>query len=182
MSLQVPKDVVEAKCAQYSQNGKPKRRPERMHDSDYAIVMQYQQEYRGIVQYYLLAYDVRKLGKLHYIMKSSLLQTLANKHHARVNALVAKYHAKIPAPDGTMLTCLQVRVEREGKKPLIAQFGGIPLKRQQWAVLDDQPFMQKWSGRSEILQRLLANTCELCDSIQNVEVHHIRKLADLKRY
>lgn len=182
IGLQVPKDVVEAKCAQYSQNGKPKRRPERMHDSDYAIVMQYQQEYRGIVQYYLLAYDVRKLGKLHYIMKSSLLQTLANKHHARVNALVAKYQAKVPAPGGALLMCLQVRVEREGKKPLIAQFGGIPLKRQQWAVLDDQPFIQKWSSRSEILQRLLANICELCGSTQHVEVHHIRKLADLKRY
>jgi hypothetical protein len=182
IGLQVPRDVVEAKCTQYSQNGKPKRRPERMYESVIALVTQYQQESRGIVQYYLLAYDVRKLGKLHYIMKSSLLQRLANKHHAHVNALVATYQAQVPAPDGTMLTCLQVRVEREGKKPLRAQFGGIPLKRQEGAVLDDQPFMQQWSGRSEILQRLLAQTCELCDSTQQVEVHHIRKLADLKRY
>jgi hypothetical protein len=32
-----------------------------------------------------------------------------------------------------------------------------------------------------LLQRLLANACEACGSTENVEVHHIRKLADLNR-
>lgn len=182
IGLQVPKDVVKAKCADYSCKEKPISKPERMHDSDYSIVTQYQQEYRGLVQYYLLAYDVRKLGKLHYVMKSSLLQTLANKHRTRVNALVRKYQAQVQMPDGTKLACLQVLVERKDKKPLVARFGGIPLRQQRDAILEEQPSLQKWSGRSEILQRLLADTCEICGATHQIEVHHIRKLADLKRH
>ena len=32
---------------------------------------------------------------------------------------------------------------------------------------------------TELLQRLLANTCDCCGSTEDVEVHHVRKLADL---
>lgn len=33
--------------------------------------------------------------------------------------------------------------------------------------------------RNELIHRLLAECCEICDAKQNLEVHHIRKLADL---
>ena len=33
---------------------------------------------------------------------------------------------------------------------------------------------------TELEKRLLADTCELCGSKENIEVHHIRKLADVK--
>jgi hypothetical protein len=33
--------------------------------------------------------------------------------------------------------------------------------------------------RNELLQRLLARACELCDATDNIEVHHIRGLKDL---
>jgi len=32
---------------------------------------------------------------------------------------------------------------------------------------------------SEVVQRLLADTCELCGSHDSVEVHHVRHLRDL---
>ena len=35
--------------------------------------------------------------------------------------------------------------------------------------------------RNELLKRLLAEKCEMCGSRENVEVHHIRKLADLEK-
>jgi hypothetical protein len=38
-----------------------------------------------------------------------------------------------------------------------------------------------WSGRSEVVERLLAETCELCGATDDIEVHHIRKLQDLDR-
>ena len=38
-----------------------------------------------------------------------------------------------------------------------------------------------YGGRTELIKRLLADTCELCGSTKNIEVHHIRKLADLKK-
>ena len=67
-----------------------------------------------------------------------------------------------------------------GKKPLVAQWGGISLARDLTpTVLNDDP-PKIWSGRrSELVQRLLADTCELCGSQHQVEVHHIRALKDL---
>jgi hypothetical protein len=38
-----------------------------------------------------------------------------------------------------------------------------------------------WSKRSEVVERLLAQECELCGAKDHIEVHHIRKLADLER-
>ena len=35
--------------------------------------------------------------------------------------------------------------------------------------------------RTELERRLLANTCELCGSQENIEVHHVRALKDLRR-
>ena len=60
------------------------------------------------------------------------------------------------------------------------QWGGIGLARDLTpTVLNDAP-PKIWSGRrSELVQRLLADTCELCGSQHQVEVHHIRALKDL---
>lgn len=40
----------------------------------------------------------------------------------------------------------------------------------------------KYSGRTEFEQRVLANKCEACGSTEGqMEVHHVRKLKDLKK-
>lgn len=78
------------------------------------------------------------------------------------------------------MKCLKVTVERaEGKKPLVAYFGGIPLRRQKEGVLYEQAPRMVDGTRSELVKRLLADTCEMCGSSEHIEVHHIRKLADL---
>jgi hypothetical protein len=47
-------------------------------------------------------------------------------------------------------------------------------------VLDDrQP--GRAIGPKELVTRLLAGRCELCERSENVQVHHIRKLADLDK-
>ncbi|WTZ68423.1 reverse transcriptase/maturase family protein [Streptomyces sp. NBC_01383] len=56
--LRVPRSVVSAKQAQYMKRGKPARRPELLNQDDHVILSTYGSEYRGIVQYYLLAGDV----------------------------------------------------------------------------------------------------------------------------
>jgi hypothetical protein len=35
--------------------------------------------------------------------------------------------------------------------------------------------------RNELIHRLLVECCQLCQSRENLQVHHIRKLADLDR-
>ena len=109
-----------------------------MNEQDYAIISRYGAEYRGIVQYYLLAGDVFRLNRLHWVMLTSLLKTLAGKHGSSVSKMARKYAATIDTPHGPR-KCVQVRVERdEGRKPLVATFGGIPLRRQKNAVLIDR--------------------------------------------
>jgi predicted HNH restriction endonuclease len=45
----------------------------------------------------------------------------------------------------------------------------------------DPDFSQKRGHEpNELVKRLLADICELCGSKTNIEVHHMRKLADLK--
>ena len=39
----------------------------------------------------------------------------------------------------------------------------------------------RWAGRSDLLRRLQADKCELCGSSDRAQVHHVRKLSDLKR-
>jgi group II intron reverse transcriptase/maturase len=178
IGLHVPPDVLEKKCSPYMRKGKPIHRAEMQHESDFAIVSYYQQVYRGIVQYYILAHDVAVLGKLRYVMKSSLLKTLAGKHRTTMSAMRHKYQTTTTTAEGKTLQCLEVRIERGDKPPLIARFGGISLTRTIKAVLNDNPYVDK-NSRSELIDRLRADTCELCESRNKVEVHHIRKLADL---
>ncbi len=180
MSLSVGAGTVDHYCANYMKNGKPVHRPELTFDSDYAIVSLYQQEYRGIVQYYMLAQNVSSFWKLHWVMQLSLLKTLANKHSTTAKAMARKYRSILETPQGTY-RCIKVVVEREDKPPLIAHFGGIALRRQQAALLEDRnPQGTRWAGSNELVRRLLADECELCGSHENVEVHHVHKLANLK--
>jgi hypothetical protein len=38
-----------------------------------------------------------------------------------------------------------------------------------------------YHGGSELIRRLLANECELCGSSEGVNVHHVRKLKDIRK-
>ena len=57
-----------------------------------------------------------------------MLKTLAGKHRSTATKMADKYQATIDTPAGPRV-CFQTTVEREGRKPLVARFGGIPLKR-----------------------------------------------------
>jgi Type II intron maturase len=179
--LGVPADVVRAKCARYMSRGKPERRPELVNETDHAIISRYGAEYRGIVQYYLLAGDICRLNRLHWVMQTSLLRTLAAKHDSSVVKMARRYRATIDTPHGPR-KCIQVSTQRgEGNKPLVATFGGIPLKRQKYAILRDREPVPAYARRKELVHRLLAGRCELCGQADKVRVHQIRKLVDLDK-
>ena len=179
IGLRVPIEAIDARCRLYMKHNKPAHRPALLFESDYTIIDRYQAEYRGVVQYYLLAYNVSRLNKLRFAMERSLVKTLADKHKSTAKQMHDKYRSTVDTPCGPM-KCLKVTVEREkGKKALVAYFGGIPLRRRNEAVLHDQTPRMFDGTRSELVNRLLADTCELCGNTENIEVHHVRKLADL---
>ncbi len=179
IGLRVPLAVIKAKCAPYFQHGKPERRTGLLNSDDALIISTYGAEYRGIIQYYLLAGDVWRLNRLEWAAKTSMLKTLAAKHRSRVSHMARKYQATADTPHGKR-NCFEAVTERPGRKPLIARFGGIPLKRQKKAVIDDRPAVPA-TTRKELVTRLRAGRCEWCQRHAAVEVHQVRKLADLTR-
>jgi group II intron reverse transcriptase/maturase len=176
--LRVPRTVVKEKCAQYMERGKPAHRSQLVNDDDYGIISTYGAEYRGVAQYYMLAGDVHSLHRLRWVMSTSLLKTLACKYDSTVSKMAARYQATAETPHGPR-KCLQVSIERGGKKPLVARFGGIPLRRQKKAVLHDRKHVPVATRRKELVRRLMAGWCEMCGHAGDVKVHHVRKLADL---
>ena len=138
IGLRVPAKVIEQHCQAYMRNGKPAHRAELSNDDDFTIVSRYQSEFRGVVQYYLLAQNVAHFGKLQRVMQESLAKTLANKHKISCRKVIRRYLSTVETEHGQR-ACLKVVVHRgEGKRPLTAQFGGIPLKRKRQAILVDQ--------------------------------------------
>ncbi|MCA1681815.1 MAG: maturase, partial [Actinobacteria bacterium] len=93
IGLRVPEEAITRRCAPYLRHGKPWHRSQMLSDRDYSIISQYQAEYRGVVQYYLLAADVCHLNRLHWVMETSLLKTLAGKHSSSVAKMARKYKA-----------------------------------------------------------------------------------------
>ena len=181
VELRVPAKVIEEHCAHYQAKGKPIHRAEYLNESDFAIMEKYQWKYRGLMQYYTLAINIAWFNKLHYVMRSSLLKTLARKHKTSVSQMVKKYQTVRETPPYGTMKCLEVRVERGEKKPLVARFGGIPWRRQEKAILVDRNPQMTVIPRNELVKRLLQNTCEICGSDEQINVHHIRGLKDLKQ-
>ena len=179
IGLRVPTNVIEQHCQAYMLKGKPAHRSYLVHDEDYSIVEQYQSEFRGVVQYYLPASNVSHFGRLRAVMERSLARTLAAKHKSTARKMRRKYKSVVETEHGLCVCLRVIKQQDNGKRPLVAYFGGIPLKRQRQAVLVDQHPQRYRADRTELIQRLLADECEMCDSTVDVEVHHIRALRDL---
>jgi group II intron reverse transcriptase/maturase len=179
VSLHIPKDVMERKRGRFLRNGTVMHRAELMHDSEYGIIHRYQWEYRGLVEYYAMAQNLSSLAYLRWTMETSLLKTLAHKNRSSVSRIHKRLQATQQTAQG-LRKCLKLTVPREGKKPLTAVFGGLSLTRRPYAAIKDQVLQPYIPRRSEIIDRLLRDTCEVCGAKGQVEMHHVRKLADLK--
>jgi hypothetical protein len=118
------------------------------------------------------------MERLRWVLEMSLTKTLAHKHQCSVTSIYRK-HKVVEAG----YTSLQAEVERPGKTPLVAIFGGFPCKRNPKGLgVRDFRLKAAWNAsgqdRSEVVQRVLA---EVCGALGPVQMHHIRKLADIDR-
>jgi group II intron reverse transcriptase/maturase len=178
VALRVPPDVITAQCARYRQHGKPWHRSRLQNLSDYDIVRTYGAEYQGVVNYYLLAQDVSRLSTLCWYAQTSMLKTLAAKHKSTVTKMAAKHKAKVITRDGPR-TCFEATLTRQGKKNLVARFGGIPLQHDRRAVITDPAPVPAAYPRKELIHRLRKRWCELCEARGPVAVHQVAGLKHL---
>jgi group II intron reverse transcriptase/maturase len=180
--LGIPFGRVDGLTKRYQQNGKPIHEIALLAHSDAEIIALYQQRFRGVAQYYKYAVDRHRLGKLQHVMEVALVKTLAHKSQSSVARIYRRYRGQRTVADYTYKT-LQVEVPTK-KGTRCIYWGAIPLRVVAPGAepLDDQR-PREWpiSPRTDLIQRLQADECELCGSQTNCEVHHVRKLADLKR-
>ena len=180
IGLYIPKDVILSKRKRYMRDGKVIHLRERTNDTEFGIITRYQAEYRGLVEYYAKAQNLFTLAYVRYTMETSLLKTLANKGKTTIGKIQSRLSSTTKTAQGPR-KCLKLTIPREGKKPLVAIFGGISLKKRKDAFMQDQVIKPYVSMRSEAIDKLLQDTCEVCGSQENVVMHHVRHLADLKK-
>ena len=181
----MPKSVVQKYRSEYSRNGKVVHRTELLNDDEYTIVQRYQSVLRGIYNYYCMATNVgrpNRMGFIKLILETSLTKTLACKRKCRVSEIYRQHRKLMPGTPAF----LRFETERPGKDPLVATFGGISFvkKSEGMGAIDfdhDVAWFKGFNPRSEAVQRLLAEKCELCGGDGPLEAHHVRKLADLNR-
>jgi group II intron reverse transcriptase/maturase len=185
IALLMPRSVVKKIRDRYSSKGKVIHKAELLVEQDYTILERFQGVLRGLYNYYCLATNVgnrNRMNAVKWILEQSLTKTLAHKHRCSVVEVYRRYQVPL---QGTKV--LRAVVWRPGKDPLVATFGGIPFVRNPEGLgIQDFRFENTWflptSPHSEVVQRLLADACELCGCTDlPVEVHHIRKLADIDR-
>ena len=110
-----------------------------------------------------------------------MLKTLAGKHRSTVSKMAAQIQDHHRHAVRTAHVLSGQRRTQRGRKPLVARFGGIPLKRQKKAVLHDRqpsraPAARNWSPGSW-------QAGASCASERGgPQVHQVRKLADLTNW
>jgi RNA-directed DNA polymerase len=178
MHLRIPEEKLQKFCHEkgYGTYNTPRslHRPGWLNNSDAEIVMAYNAEMRGLANYYSLAYNAkRRLSKLYFVWRGSLLKTLASKHQLSVTQVARQIRW------GSELA---VKFEVRGKPRYATVFTLKTLKIPQgtWNAVDAKPNVRVFAGRTEVVQRLNADTCEYCGTTQGYfEVHHVRKLSDV---
>jgi group II intron reverse transcriptase/maturase len=181
--LEVPKEVRTKWIRRYSRKGKPHREGDLYHSSVPEIIDTFQGRFRGIANYYKFATNRSTLYSVKYIMEQSLTQTLAGKLKLSYAQVRAKYLAH-RAVKGFRYRVLQTQVEKKDGTIREVFWGAIPLKRKKpWrdlTIKDQMDFYYYAISRSDLVQRLLTDECELCGKKGECEVHHIKRLSNLK--
>ena len=181
--LGIPYGRVQEFAQRYQRNGKPIHEAGLLYYSDAEIIEVYQQRFRGVAEYYKYAVDRHRLGNLKYVMEVALTKTLANRFRTTVARIYRKYRSSHTV-DGYTYKTLQVEVPtKRGTRRIY--WGAIPLRvvKSGTQPIDDAIGRREWpvSKRTDLVQRLLADECEVCGAVGKCDVHHVHKLADLKR-
>ncbi len=150
-------------------------RPLLLHLSDAEITLFYSAEMRGIVQYYALANNYRSLGKLRILWIESYLKTMAHKHQMSMQQVATMLHR------GSYMAVRETDKTGQTREIRLFQVKSVKPKTIFNKEVENPPFTFQYTLGSELLRRMDANKCEYCEKEGGYfEVHHVRKLADIK--
>ncbi len=153
---------------------KPIHRSYLVHNDDLEILRTYNAEIEGYYNYYRLASNVHVLQSFRQTMKYSMIKTFANKYKSTVSKTINKFSingefgVRYETKEG--LKIAYFTVQRMEKNDVIKQ-----------PTVDTVENTLIYSGRTSMIDRLLAEKCEWC-AVSGVplEMHHVHKLKDLQ--
>ncbi|QBD83740.1 group II intron reverse transcriptase/maturase [Ktedonosporobacter rubrisoli] len=146
--------------------------------SELEILMIYNAEIRGFLGYYALADNLKLVApSLLWLTTSSFLRTLANKRRSSLKKVAQSLKR---GPNQYVVT-----LSEEGKPikeyELVSSTRQLMKEKVTRRDPDLLPNTHPYTSRTELGKRLLAHTCEWCGTSRGqMEVHHVRKLGNLK--
>jgi Type II intron maturase len=120
------------------------------------------------------------LRKLRWVMETSLTKTLAHKLKVRVPVVYERYGATLVV-EGKEYKGPQASIPRAETPRKSATWGGIPLSWDMKATVEDDP-PKLYGNRTELVQRLLAECCELWGNDKEIEVLHVQAMRKLHEH
>ena len=161
-----------SKNADGSEQWKAVHRKKLINNRDMDIIMKYNQEIRGIYNYYRLAKNVSVLNKFYFIMRTSMYRTFGAKYKSLVSKLKPKYMRNgvwgIDYPT------------KDGMKRLDFYHNGFSKKTEPVDSTVDILPGRRYGGVNTLAGRLRAGTCELCGTnTKDMRMHHVKALKDL---
>lgn len=180
IGLYVPRDVKLEWVRQYTKKGKPQKVGRLCRSTDFEIVADFGSKLRGLANYYSLAGNIAyEIGQVRWVMMQSMVKTLKRNSNISVRSIYGRYYC---LSERTGQKHFRVEIPREDKPPLIATFGEELLKPNPNAYIrDNRSFEYQVRPDRQLVQRLLADKCELCGQQGPTEGHHVKKLSEVKK-
>jgi len=151
--------------------GKPTYLARMLHFETNQIVKHFWQIWLGLSTFYSFTDNYGTLGRIHYILKYSCVLTLASKLKLKTAKRVfAKYGRDI--------------LIRDNNNKVIASFPDVTLAKPNKFYITEitniNPIarLEKLAKSTFRSRAVLDSICTICDTSENIEMHHVRKLRD----
>lgn len=152
---------------------KPIHRGFLMNKSEVDIIGKYNSEIRGLYNYYCLADNATTLQDFYYMMRGSMLKTLAAKYNSSVMKILDKY-----TENGEFGVYYNTKTER--KRCIFYHDGFRRQDKSPTLFIDTLPQYRKYVRPNSLAARLRAGVCEVCSAeTRDIRMHHIKRLKDL---
>lgn len=182
--LHMPTEVMRKRLLAYeamklirhngSEKWKPKGRIKLLNNDDLEILNAYNAEIRGFANYYSIANNSSALHNFRYIMEYSMYKTYGRKYRTTIAEIRKKYRFNKD---------FAVRYSNRKGEQKMNIFVKSSYKRKKMNMtssIDQIPNTIILTARTSLIERLKAQECEVCGGKEQLEMHHVRKLKDLK--
>lgn len=151
---------------------KPKSRPSMKNNDDLEILTQYNAEIRGLRNYYSIANNSSTIDSFYNIMEYSMYKTYACKYQTSTRKIIRKY---------TEGRDFIVKYENRKGRLLKSRFYNEGFARKSFIDNHADAIPNGiFAKRTSLIDRLKAKQCEFCGANEDLQMHHVRKIADLK--